>query len=102
MVMRVYDGELGLEGRLLVPIQPILAHGASRRWLLRGCSERKDGRRAAGKSNELASLHGCPPVALGEVTSFNRKRRERSSALARRCNRAGSRAARDFVLRTLR
>src|SRR6266566_6674316 len=37
VVMRVYDGQLGFERRLVTPIEPILAHRASWCGLLRGC-----------------------------------------------------------------
>src|SRR6266849_1638311 len=66
VVMRVYDGKLGFERRLLAPIQPILAHRAWRCRLLRGCGERKGSRCAAEKSNELAPFHRCLPFRCGD------------------------------------
>src|SRR5262249_1583584 len=62
VVMRVYDGEVGFERRLLMPIQPILAHRVYRgRLLLRGRSERKGSRCAAEISHELTPFHRCLP-----------------------------------------
>jgi hypothetical protein len=45
VVMGVYDRQFGFERGLLVPVQPILAHRASRCRLLRRCGERQPLRR---------------------------------------------------------
>src|SRR6266853_4948404 len=66
VVMRVYDGQIGFERRLLAPIQPILAHRAQRCRLLRRCGERKGSRCAAEQSNKLAPFHRCLPLCCGD------------------------------------
>src|SRR6202012_4118839 len=64
MMMRIYNGQLGFERRLLGPVQPILADRAWRRRLLRECREWNGSRCAAEQTNERAPLHrSLPSVA---------------------------------------
>src|SRR5262249_51642479 len=66
VVMRIHDGQLGFERRLLAPIQPSLAPRAWRPWLLRRRCERKGSRCAAEQSNKLAPFHRCLPLCCGD------------------------------------